>query len=75
MSGVILKKSVFSLGVCVPASWTDEQVERWANHAYPAVTSAGWQVRKEGDRLVTPESPERAQCEQEPDRVHLVLDA
>lgn len=72
--GMIIKEGVFALGVCVPADWTDEQISQWATKVYHCGATSGWHVRKEGDRLITEDSPERGVCEKDPSRVHVVLD-
>ena len=61
--------------VCVPASYTDEEVIAFANSANPAGTQLGWVIRKEGDPALNGDA-ERVQC-RDPSRadcVHIMLD-
>jgi hypothetical protein len=70
----ILRRGVLSCQVCVPASWTDEQVKEFADDHNLCGTSHGWQIRKEGDRRLAGD-PERATCSDDPSFVHVMLDA
>lgn len=70
----VTRLGVLDMQVCVPADWTDEQVIRFAEEKYPAGTTAGWQIRREGDKHLAGD-PERAQCHERPGCVHIMLDA
>jgi len=65
---------IFDMQVCIPKDWTDKQILDFAESAYPSATSNGWQIRKEGDEDLNGD-PERAQCHDFKDFVHVVLDA
>ena len=72
----VLRSGVLDIQVCVPADWTDQQVETYANLQILCGTSGGWKIRREGDELLAG-CPERVPCSQ-PERegfVHIVLDA
>lgn len=60
--------------VCVPASWSDDQVTEFAQKVNPCGTTHGWQVRKQGNKLLAG-ADERVQCAQRSDCVHIMLDA
>lgn len=59
--------------VCVPDHWTDEQILWFTEMANPCGTSAGWQIRREGDKLLCGD-PERQPCSDRPGFVHVMLD-
>ena len=59
--------------VCVPATWTDEEVVMFAEEKFPAGTRNGWHVRKAGDELLH-DSPERVNCAEREGFVHVMLD-
>lgn len=69
----ILRISIFSLQVCVPGSFTDKQVEEFANDAAPTGISSGWGIRKEGEESLKGD-PERNPCDTREGCVHIVLD-
>lgn len=69
----LLKVGIFSMQVCVPKDWTDEQVEQFANKEHPAGTTHGWTIRKQGSPLLAG-ADERVTCSQHPDKVHIMLD-
>jgi hypothetical protein len=60
--------------VCVPETFTDEQVLAFASEANPCGTEAGWQISREGSKYLAG-SPERARCDGLAGFVHLMLDA
>jgi hypothetical protein len=70
----VSREGIFDVQVCVPAGWTDEQVVAFANEAYPCSTRGGWFIRREGDHALCGD-PERCQCEEDPNNVHVMLDA
>ena len=59
--------------VCVPKEYTDEQVKDFADNENPCGTPDGWVIRKEGSPFLKG-SPERVQCDTNPDSVHITLD-
>ena len=70
----VTKHGLLDMQVCVPKEWTDEQVIEFAEQKYPCGTTNGWQVRREGDEALAG-SPERVECAQDPNSVHIMLDA
>jgi hypothetical protein len=73
MSATVTNVSIFDMQVCVPADWTDAQVEEFANSQNPAGTELGWRIRG-------PESPYqqgapvRVQCAIGGGNVHIMLE-
>lgn len=72
--GTLIRGGALSMQVCVPKEWTDEQVREYAERRNPCGTESGWQIRRDGDPQLKG-APERAQCDEEPGRVHIMLDA
>ena len=70
----VLKKGILDMQVCVPETWTDKQVETFAEEKYPCGTTHGWTVRKEGDPALGGD-PERNPCAERTGFVHVMLDA
>jgi hypothetical protein len=69
----VTRVGIFDMQVCVPAEWTDEQVERFANSMNPAGTEHGWTIRR-ADNPAQNGAPERVVCAQDPARVHIMLE-
>jgi hypothetical protein len=73
---MITYRGLLDMQVCVPKSWSDEQIIEFANVHNVCGTANGWQIRKQGDyKLQT--SRERTQCEGKGRGgfVHVMLDA
>ena len=70
----VTRAGLLDVQVCVPHTWSDEEVVAFAERKYPCGTSGGWQIRREGSSLLEGD-PERAPCTQRPGFVHIVLDA
>lgn len=64
----------FSIQVCVPKEYSDEQIVDFAEREYPCGTEAGWHIRRQGDPLLQG-ADERVVCQQNPEKVHVMLDA
>ena len=71
---IVSRYGFLDMQVCVRKDRSDEEVEDFANEANPCGTSNGWKIRKEGDPALAG-APERVQCADNPDRVHIMLDA
>jgi hypothetical protein len=69
----VTRRGVLDCQVCVPKDWTDEQAVDFANQENPSGLMAGWFIRKKGDKLLKGD-PERSQCEEYKDRIHIMLD-
>lgn len=65
MKPEFVRFSLLWVQVCVPADFTDAQVEQFANSEHPTGISSTWQIQ----RL----DPVRADCHERADCVHLVL--
>lgn len=68
----VTRRGVLDCQVCVPKSWTDKDVEDFANAMNPCGTSGGWRVRKDKELLAG--DPVRNPCEDRAGFVHLMLD-
>ena len=73
MKAEVLKFGLGAMQVCVPKDWTDEQAVTFAEKEYPCGTN-GWQIRREGDKMLKGD-PERQQCLERKDFIHIMLDA
>jgi len=67
-------RGLLDMQVCVPKSWTDEQVVTFANQQNPCGTRTGWSIRKAGSKDLGG-APERTPCDDIKDHVHIMLDA
>ena len=70
----VLTVRALSMNVCVPVTYTDEEVERFANRKVWCGTENGWKVVKKGNVALAGDE-ERVQCELRPGFVHMVLNA
>ena len=71
---VVTLHNLLSMQVCVPTTYTDEQVVAFAEREYPCGTRNGWFVRKEGDEKLASHK-ERVECDMREGYVHIMLDA
>jgi hypothetical protein len=69
----VIRHSLFSVQVCVPVDWTDEQARAFAERECPAGTQNGWVLRT--TEKGRPDYPVRIKCSARPDCVHMVFDA
>lgn len=79
MKGIVMNAEVTRFGlidmqVCVPSDWSDDQVVSFANTENPCGTQNGWQIRREGSRLLAG-AQERVPCTDRAGCVHIMLDA
>lgn len=75
MSAEVTKCKGLSMQVCVPADWTDDQVNEFAERENPCGTTHGWAIRRQGDEMLMGDN-EREPCVGGPDgNVHIMLDA
>jgi len=73
----VTRCGVLDMQVCVPSSWSDLRVKRFADRANPCGTEHGWCIRKEGSPLLRGDK-ERTPCNDIQNRskfVHIMLDA
>lgn len=71
---MITYTGLLDMQVCVPKDWTDEQVLSFAETNNHCGTSHGWSIRKEGSQYLSG-APERVQCDELSNNVHIILDA
>jgi len=64
----IIRCSVFALQVCVPATWTDEEIEEFAEQEHPAGAFDGWHIQRDGPY------PERVSCNDREGFIHVVVE-
>lgn len=74
MKAEVIRNGIFSMQVCVPGDFTDEQITNFANTENPCGTKRGWAVRKEGHELIAGDA-ERVKCSLIDNCVHVMLDA
>jgi hypothetical protein len=60
--------------VCVPDCYTDDAILAFAEKENPCGTTAGWAIRRAGDKLLNG-APERNPCQERMGFVHVMLDA
>ncbi|WP_136685665.1 hypothetical protein [Falsirhodobacter xinxiangensis] len=70
----VTRHGLFSMQVCVPADFTDDQVSSFAERECPCGTEHGWSIRREGDEALQG-YPERMPCNERDGCVHIMLDA
>lgn len=68
----VTRVGVFDMQVCVPAEYTDEQAETFANADHPAGTTRGWRMRAADDPAQNG-APIRVKCTQHSENVHIML--
>ena len=73
MEPEVTKRGALDMQVCVPESWTDEQVKEFADTHNFCGTTHGWAVRKQADYKI--EAKERTPCHDRAGFVHIMLDA
>lgn len=66
--------NLLDIQVCVPATFTDDEVRAFAERECPCGTDNGWQVRRQGSERLAG-CDERVQCESRPEYVHIMLEA
>lgn len=69
----VTRATFLSMQVCVPAEWSDMQVEEFAESESPAGTEHGWVIRRQGDPALCGD-PERQPCDSREGCVHVMLD-
>jgi len=69
MKAAIIRSGILSIQLCVPKEWTDAQVIALAEKEDPCGTFAGWQVRKSSKKC----GPERVQCKESGEMIHIVV--
>lgn len=69
----VIRMGMFDMQVCVPKDWSDAEVRAFAAQQVLCGTEQGWQIRtkEKGDSKYRT----RVECANNPDFVHIVLDA
>lgn len=70
----VTRRGLLDMQVCVPKDMSDKDVMNFANLENLCGCSNGWQIRKQGDKLLGDDN-ERVQCSNNIDNVHITLDA
>ena len=70
----VLRHGALTLAVCVPATFSDDEAQAFANEAVLCGTENGWQVCREGDSALAG-CPERVRCDRHPENVHILMGA
>lgn len=73
MTAMVTRTGIFDMQVCVPADWTDEKVEEFANSQNPAGTTLGWKMRA-ADSEYQAGAPVRVPCANGGGNVHIMLE-
>lgn len=71
---MVMYHGLLDMQVCVPESWTDEQVKTFAEEKIPCGTEGGWHIRRQGNPDLVG-MPERNPCLGRKNYVHIMLDA
>lgn len=74
MKPEITQMNLFAMQVCVPKTFTDQEVLDFAEETSPCGTTQGWAIRK-GCDVASNGYPERNPCDKRDGCVHIVLDA
>lgn len=70
----VVQYTGFAMQVCVPKTFTDEQVVEFAEKSHPKFfDTKSWSIRREGSELLAGD-PERVTCDELPNHVHIMLD-
>lgn len=68
----VTREGCLDVQVCVPETWTDQEVKTFADAKYPCGTSLGWFVRK--DLKLLNGDPERNPCSDKKGYIHIMMD-
>ncbi len=66
----IVRIGIFDMQVCVPANWTDEQIEQFANAEEPELT---WTMLPADSKYLAGD-PQRNPCAERKNYVHVRLE-
>lgn len=69
----VTKAGLVDMQVCVPADWTDKQVEYFANHQNPTGIGSRWAIRR-ADNKFQAGAAERVDCSERAGCVHIMLE-
>lgn len=74
MRAQVTKIGALDMQVCVPKNWSDKQVIEFAEKENPCGTTAGWGIRREGNKFLNG-AKERVECADREEFIHIMLDA
>lgn len=69
---MVTRRGLCDLQVCVPANWSDAQVEEFANSDTPTGLESHWRLRAADDKYQRG-APIRVQCAECVGNVHIML--
>ena len=69
MKPEVIGQHILSCRVCVPKEYTDKEAEDFANLANPTGIQSDWVMAPESEM----KDPQRVQCGDHPENVHIVL--
>lgn len=69
----VIRIALMDLQVCVPKDATDEEATDFVNTTNPTGISSRWAMKKEGNPTLVG-YPERVNCEDRADHVHIVFE-
>lgn len=61
-SPLVIQQSVFQVQLCIPSEWSDEKIIGFCTQEVPPGTEGGWKI-----------SSNRGQCENNKNKIHVVL--
>ena len=76
MKPIVIQSGLVDMQVCVPATFTDDEVIEFANRENPAGTEGGWSIRTAEDDPVQKGDATRVDCLDTEERsgcVHIML--
>ena len=74
MKATMIYSGLLDMQVCVPKEYADEEVVKFANSVNPSgICTSQWQIIKEGSKYLNGD-PERVQCLDHEENVHMMLD-
>ena len=71
----VVHRGLLNMQVCVPETWTDEQVVEFAEEHSPCGIDLGWRIRRQKDYPLYGYTSEREPCASDNRKVHIILDA
>lgn len=72
MKPSVIQQRFLNIQICVPKDWTDEQAEEFANEEISTGITSKWEMVHDNDDMLNGD-PERAQCDDDPEYIHIVL--
>lgn len=73
MTSQVTRRGFLDMQVCVPKSFSDDEVTAFANAENPTGIDSKWAIRRKSDPALSG-CAERVQCESLADHCHIMLD-